>query len=609
MESYEGKIMKIKKQFRNLKTGAKRLFIGMLILSLVCTCTGIGSLFAYAEEDVPTLSHNFGGWQSDGESGHFRVCTDEGCSETDGLYSHNYSWVDNGDGTESNTCVDCGYVSETRNTANNINSVPDENIHEHSYSYTSNNDGTHTITCDGCDYSETVSCEYNNPVTNEDGTITKTCSKCGYQLTVASDDSSSEASSSIHVHDYSWKYIDEEGHALVCTVCNEVDNTSYTVHHIDPEDKWEPDSETGYHVKKCVECGEVVAREECTFNDEGICTVCGGTKNAPMMLRSAGLLGSNSKYLLNDATFDPVSGTDSVDTVDFLDSGDSFSEAYTLTYNGHTLEKDVDYTVTYDSEADGISTPGQNYSITYTGIGLYYGTVTKTINVREPGLIYEKIDGSRVTTVESYFDEKVIISYGDTTHLIEIGENGEWVNQITVDTLGDNNLDIYVKNVNRNHIIKKSISFKILVPLDSAQMTYTAKNGIVLDGDSINYASSTPTDYSIFTSPFTLNYAGTELVAGDDYTVETDFPSSNPIAGKTYTLTYRGNESKGYRGTLTKYSISIDNPEITFDGNYADASTHAYYLTVSLQITDGYSFNLGTTESMEASKTYTEIKD
>ncbi|MBQ9590482.1 MAG: hypothetical protein IJR29_09885 [Butyrivibrio sp.] len=598
--------MKIKKQFRNLKTGAKRLFVGMLILSLVCTCTGIGSLFAYAEEEVKPLSHNFGGWQSDGEGGHFRVCTDEGCSETDGIYSHNYSWVDNGDGTESNTCVDCGYVSEIRNNENNNdqNNIPEDTLHEHSYSYTTNSDGTHTVTCESCDYSETESCDFGEPVTNEDGTATKTCSKCGYQITEASDDSASEASSSIHVHDFTWKYIDEEGHALVCSVCNEVDNSSYAAHHVDPDAKWEPESETGtgYHVKKCVECGEVAAREECTFNDEGICTVCGGTKQTPMLLRS-------TAHSLNDVIFDPISGTDSVDTVDFLDSGDSFSEAYTLTYNGQTLEKDVDYTVTYDSGADDVSSAGQNYTITYTGIGLYYGTVTKTINVREPGLVYEKIDGSRVTTLESYFDEKVIISYGDTTHLIKNGENGEWVSQITVDSIGDNSLDIYVKNANRNHIIKKSISFKILVPLDSTQMTYTLKNGIVLDGDSINYAASSPGEYSIFSNPFTLKYRGNELVAGEDYTVETDFPSSNPIAGKNYTLTYKGNESKGYRGTLSKYSISIDNPEITFTGNYADASIHSYYLTASLQITDGYFFNLGTTESMEASKTYTEFKE
>ena len=606
MESYEGKIMKIKKQFRNLKTGAKRLFVGMLILSLVCTCTGIGSLFAYAEEEVTPLSHNFGGWQSDGEGGHFRVCTDEGCSETDGIYSHNYSWVDNGDGTESNTCVDCGYVSEIRNNENNNdqNNIPEDTPHEHSYSYTTNSDGTHTVTCESCDYSETESCDFGEPVTNEDGTATKTCSKCGYQITEASDDSASEASSSIHIHDFAWKYIDEEGHALVCSVCNEVDNSSYAAHHVDPDAKWEPESETGtgYHVKKCVECGEVVAREECTFNDEGICTVCGGTKQTPMLLRS-------TAHSLNDVIFDPVSGTDSVDTVDFLDSGDSFSEAYTLTYNGQTLEKDVDYTVTYDSGADDVSSAGQAYTITYTGIGLYYGTVTKTINVREPGLVYEKIDGSRVTTLESYFDEKVIISYGDTTHLIKNGENGEWVSQITVDSIGDNSLDIYVKNANRNHIIKKSISFKILVPLDSTQITYTQKNGIVFDGDSINYAASSPSEYSIFSNPFTLKYRENELVAGEDYTVETDFPSSNPIAGKNYTLTYKGNESKGYRGTLSKYSISIDNPEITFTGNYADASIHSYYLTASLQITDGYFFNLGTTESMEASKTYTEFKE
>ena len=42
--------MKLRKQFSNLKKGAKKVFIGMLVLCLVSTATGIGSIFAYADE-------------------------------------------------------------------------------------------------------------------------------------------------------------------------------------------------------------------------------------------------------------------------------------------------------------------------------------------------------------------------------------------------------------------------------------------------------------------------------------------------------------------------------------------------------------------------------
>ena len=54
--------MKIIENFRNLKVAAKRVFVGLLVLSLVCTCTGIGSIFAYADnpEGSPALTEGAG---------------------------------------------------------------------------------------------------------------------------------------------------------------------------------------------------------------------------------------------------------------------------------------------------------------------------------------------------------------------------------------------------------------------------------------------------------------------------------------------------------------------------------------------------------------------
>ena len=43
--------MNIRKQFNNLKAGAKKVLIGLMVLSLLSTASGIGTVFSYATED------------------------------------------------------------------------------------------------------------------------------------------------------------------------------------------------------------------------------------------------------------------------------------------------------------------------------------------------------------------------------------------------------------------------------------------------------------------------------------------------------------------------------------------------------------------------------
>ena len=106
--------MRITRQFRNLKTGAKRVFVGLLVLCLFCTATGIGSIFAAATEDpdnTPCVHENTSRESAEGAC-YKVVCAD--CGEILQTVDHSYSWADNGDGTESYKCVECGDVQETR---------------------------------------------------------------------------------------------------------------------------------------------------------------------------------------------------------------------------------------------------------------------------------------------------------------------------------------------------------------------------------------------------------------------------------------------------------------------------------------------------------------
>lgn len=50
--------MKLKGKFKNLKTGAKRVFVGMLILCILSSATDIGSILAQATEEDPLVEHS-----------------------------------------------------------------------------------------------------------------------------------------------------------------------------------------------------------------------------------------------------------------------------------------------------------------------------------------------------------------------------------------------------------------------------------------------------------------------------------------------------------------------------------------------------------------------
>ncbi len=80
---------------------------------------------------------------------------------------HETAYRNNGNGTHSIVCKDCGFIISTEN---------------HSCTYKDNNNGTHTVSCKDCDFRNETSHSYTCK-DNGNGTHTSTCADCGSAAT------------------------------------------------------------------------------------------------------------------------------------------------------------------------------------------------------------------------------------------------------------------------------------------------------------------------------------------------------------------------------------------------------------------------------------------
>ncbi|MBO5622198.1 MAG: hypothetical protein J5959_11280, partial [Butyrivibrio sp.] len=196
--------MKLKGKFKNLKTGAKRVFVGMLILCILSSATGIGSILAQATEDGEPVVHTASSEWSHNDSTHWHVCTVEGCQEhkyDEGGhdYNHSFSYTPNNNGTHNvtGTCecgatsnlgpAECSYVDgvctycgasevvEPTNTNVDFTSNTDTQPHTHTMGEWTESEGMHIRTCtdENCEYTETHA---------PGGDTTETCTICNPDL-------------------------------------------------------------------------------------------------------------------------------------------------------------------------------------------------------------------------------------------------------------------------------------------------------------------------------------------------------------------------------------------------------------------------------------------
>ena len=110
----------------------------------------------------PAHEHTYGDWTADGETGHFRVCTDENCtSEDKGRVTEAHSYDDDAD----MICDTCGYDRTVTPPA-----------HEHSYGDWSKDADNHWKECSRCH-------EKKDEAAHDYGSD-NICDTCGYDKTV-----------------------------------------------------------------------------------------------------------------------------------------------------------------------------------------------------------------------------------------------------------------------------------------------------------------------------------------------------------------------------------------------------------------------------------------
>ena len=166
--------------------------------------------------EPPVHEHTYSDWIADGETGHYRVCTDEYCTSADkGRAAETHLYDDDAD----TICDVCGYERTVTPPT-----------HEHSYGDWIK-DGTshwHECTDDGCpEKPESVKDKAAHVYTDD---ADSTCDVCGYERTITPP---------VHEHTYSdWITDGETGHYRICTdeYCTSADKGWVTEAHIYDDD-------------------------------------------------------------------------------------------------------------------------------------------------------------------------------------------------------------------------------------------------------------------------------------------------------------------------------------------------------------------------------------
>ena len=144
--------------------------------------------------DPPSHEHTYSNWIADGETGHYRVCTDEYCTSADkGRITETHRYDDDAD----MICNVCGYERTV---------TPP--VHEHTYGDWSKDSTNHWRECtdDGCpEKPESVKDKAAHVYTDDADT---TCDVCGYERTVTPPS---------HEHSYGDWSKDDTNHWHECT--------------------------------------------------------------------------------------------------------------------------------------------------------------------------------------------------------------------------------------------------------------------------------------------------------------------------------------------------------------------------------------------------------
>ena len=167
----------------------------------------------------PVHEHTYNDWTADGETGHYRVCTDEYCTSADkGRAAEAHLYDDDAD----MICNACGYERTATPPS-----------HEHSYGDWSKDDTNHWHECtdNSCpDRDESIKDKAAHVYSVYTDNAAATCNVCGYEHT---------GTPPVHEHTYSdWIADGETGHYRVCTGenCTSVDKGRVAEAHLYDDD-------------------------------------------------------------------------------------------------------------------------------------------------------------------------------------------------------------------------------------------------------------------------------------------------------------------------------------------------------------------------------------
>ncbi len=326
--------MKIRKQYKNLKAGAKKVFVGLLIVSMISTATGIGSVFTYATEenlDLKTQEEKLENME-DVDSQSSDEINDENTDDESGLVNEETGTVDEGNNLDENVQKDdlpADPVNEDEPTSEDITqqdpasedptsedpaqgnpvsedpTSEDPNSEDPDQNEPASDDPTQqnptqddTTTEDPSEQSETTDIdetEVKDPETPVEGNTEIPDADETEEDTDLSEDEEDECD---HVVD-TWTTDDEGNLVGVCTICGKevtkeaepeeeeeeeekVTKAKTICKHKVDEDSW-TDNGDGYHVGICTKCGEKVKEEhnfsKWIWNGENqhtrVCSDCG----------------------------------------------------------------------------------------------------------------------------------------------------------------------------------------------------------------------------------------------------------------------------------------------------------------------------------------------
>lgn len=309
--------------------------------------------------------------------------------------------------------------------------------------------------------------------------------------------------------------------------------------------------ENDSEVTECKEAGDYTV----TVSGVGNFT---GERNISLTVTSKKLLSKVrfSKGKLNDISWDAL-GKKTLG-----EAGISVDDGITLT-DGTTLQKNTDYTVTYNTDIKDVGT----YEAVFTGIGTKYaGTVTKTFKITGKPISASKLvienlktltyDGTEQTFggKESVAALKISYKNGKTNDLMTPGEDYNLSYENT--TNAGNKATVVITGINGyTGIVKKT--FKITpysVKDDLGQkITISLENG----NTSVPYEKGGAKPKAI------VKYGDTTLTEGTDYTVKYKnntkvADTTDPTKAPAVTVTGKGN----FTGSAEPLTFSISAQDI-----------------------------------------------